>query len=351
MPLYRRPESIYWWYRFKVAGREYRGTTNQTNAKLAAQFERRYRSELEMLRPPGKPRGAYALADLAELDRRNAEMRRRRAPTLAIQEFHWRWLRRHIGDDIYADQINYRIATQYIQARQNDGVRNQTIRRELATLYRGLRLAVRDGAAFRLPDDWPRIESDQPDPKSSGRLHPVEILAEWVAALPEEPRDIAWFVLLTGLRHEEARRVAGTWVVPAPTGIGLPALLSLPGYATKTRQPRIVGLTEQALGIIQRRIGNRPENELVFSQKNYRWSYKAACHTIGYDQTIKLRDLRVAYATLAIAGGADPIAVQAALGHRQLATTQKYLKSTIARTASASVLVDMAVGKLLVCHS
>ena len=58
---------------------------------------------------------------------------------------------------------------------------------------------------------------------------------------------------------------------------------------------------------------------------------------------LTLRDMRHTYATLALKGTSDPVAVMRSLGHKDLRMTETYLSSTVARTASASAAVAQEV--------
>ena len=78
---------------------------------------------------------------------------------------------------------------------------------------------------------------------------------------------------------------------------------------------------------------------------NHRKAFDAARKTIGYRKTITLRDLRHCHATWAAQGTGDAAAAQAALGHTDLRTTQRYLSTTIQRTAAAAVAVEAQLGR------
>lgn len=262
----------------------------------------------------------------------------------------WKTLLRHLSD-ASADSIDYVVAHRYASSRKSvDGARNQTIRRELTALRRGLKLAIRHGATFRMPQDWPELEADDINEQQAGKVHPLPIVAEWLASLADDARDEAWFAMLTGLRATEIKRVMPSWIVAAPSQSGVTAILQLPASGTKTRRARVVGLTEAAVGILERRASTITEGQPIFSQGSHATSYRAAARRIDYNKRITLRDLRATYASLAMANGADPIAVQAALGHSQLATTQRYLKTTLARTITASTAVAAALEEAK-CHS
>lgn len=351
MPIYKRNGSPFFWYRFKINNQEYRGTTGETDRQGAQAIERRIRAELEASAPPrGTQRRKLTLADLAGLDYERAVAKKRRAPTLRMIKQSWKTIITRLGD-APAESIDYAVANRYMAARQAEGgLRNQSLRRELTVLRRGLQLAIRNGALFRMPPDWPELESDEPNEAQRGKLHPKNVIAAWIAELTPDARDEAWFAVLTGLRYEEIKRVRLDWVVVAPPGIGVPALLELPPSGTKTRNGRTVGLTEAALAILRRRVAANPEGPFVFAKGSHKTTMRAAAARIGYAKRITMRDLRATYASLALEYGADPIAVQAALGHKQLSTTQRYLKSTLARTASASFLVGKALEQVSGWH-
>jgi hypothetical protein len=69
-----------------------------------------------------------------------------------------------------------------------------------------------------------------------------------------------------------------------------------------------------------------------------RWSAKQ-----GISPAVTLRDLRHTYSTLGLQGSNDAAAVQAAMGHSDLRTTQLYQSSTVARVAKVGVAVAASV--------
>jgi len=134
-------------------------------------------------------------------------------------------------------------------------------------------------------------------------------------------------------------------VLALPAGSPCPALLRLPAAATKTRRERAVGLPELAVHIVRQRAerGASKVTGVVFAPRNFKKALAAACAKAGVPR-FTLRDLRHTYATLALAGTADAVAVQAALGRTDLRTTQLYQSTTLSRTAAASAAVALALG-------
>jgi len=228
-----------------------------------------------------------------------------------------------------------------------EGARGQSIVKDVQALKRGLRIAKRRGSLHQLPDEWPKLRRDPPNERQRGKLHPVAVMMAWLGHLkrhaPEAWRQASTAVR-TGLRAEELRKVRWDWVEEAPAGSGVPKLLRVPAWAAKNRRERAIGLTpevEAFLRTARAQDGLSDETPLLPGQ--HRKAFAAAAKAVGHSKSITLRDLRHCHATWAAQGTGDAAAAQAALGHTDLRTTQRYLSSTLARTASAAV----AVGKQL----
>ncbi len=237
---------------------------------------------------------------------------------------------RALRADAHPESLDFDQIQNFVAARRERGNRGQSIRKDLQALKRGLDIARRRGWIRAVPD-FPKVRSDPPKETQKGQLHAPHLLRAWLDALPLEARDEAEFALLTGLRATEIKRASATWVERAPADAGVPALLRVPAAASKTRTERVVGLTAEALVILERNPNGFPET--------HRNARRTAAKQIAYARNITLRDLRHTYGTLALQGTGDAIAAQAALGHTELATTQRYQSSTLKRTASASIAV------------
>lgn len=344
MPLYHPPKSRFWWFRFKVNGREFRGSTGKENRREAEAFERRKRSEVEARSPRKRHENKRTLADVAGLDVQRAISEGVDEDTrIATLEHMWSWLVRILGD-CDPERINAQIVGEYVAARRKRRIRGQTIRREVQCLARGLRLAYRRGWVSARPDtdEWPRIRSAPPSDKTSGKLHDVEVVRRWLEQLHADARDEALFVLLTGLRAKELKRVRASWVRPAPADLGVPAVLEIPGAGAKTRKPRMVGLAQVAVDILARRTIDA--DVPIFSQSDFKKHRAAAAKRLGYQVNITLRDLRHCHLTWGMQSTGDARATLEAAGHTDLRTTQRYLHTTLARTTSVAHAVAGLLG-------
>ena len=334
MPLYRRSPDGPWWYRFKVGGQTYRASTGTTTRRDAEEVERAARARLEASSTRARGGTVLDLAQLAEWDDARARAEGVTPATVDQLQRNWGHLERVLGGCTEVQRIRYDHLEQYVARRRQEGARGQTIRREVQALRRGLEAARKRGRLRQVLEDWPEVRSDPAHPGKRGKLIPPATLSRWLAELPQGARDQALFALLTGLRAEEVRRVRPEWVERTPSG-PTPAVLRLPGEATKTRGERVVGLPAEALEILERGADLAGEHKTAF---------RLASKRAGWPRTITLRDLRHTHATLATVGTGDAAATQAALGHSDLATTQRYLSSTLERSAGAAAAVARAVG-------
>jgi integrase len=250
----------------------------------------------------------------------------------------WTVTLRSLGD-VPADSITFETLEDYIGRRREQGVRGQTIRRELAAVKRALTIAVRRRHIAELPSEWPEVRSGPPHPGKRGKLVAPDVIRMVLLEVPQDVRDTMEFALPTGLRAAEVQRLEAAWVEPTAPGSAVAALIRIPAHAAKNRRERIVGLTEPALALIRKRLEADPKAGRVFSQGAHVKALQRACKRLSVSPVVTLRDMRHTFATLALQGTADPTAVQSALGHSDLRTTQRYLSSTVGRTLTASTAV------------
>lgn len=350
MSLYKRPGSRHWWTRFKVRGRSIRrstGTEDQSEARQAAAA-----IEAEARRAAGRggsvPTGGGPLiAELATADIAAAQARGVTAQTVETLTIHWRairWAEAFGGGHGRAGVITTAALQAYATERRSTGTRGQTIRKELSYLRRALVAARGRGERISIPEPWPVVRSDAPHPSRRGREIPPERLAPFLRELPDDGlRDTYAIALLTGLRAEEIHRLTLAWVEPAPAGAPVAGVLRVPAHGSKTRRARVVGLPEPALAILQR----RPQESIdtpAFPRFDRRETVLAAAKRAGLAFAPTLRDCRTTHASLAAYLTGDARAVQAAMGHTDLKTTDGYMRSTLLRTLAVSAAVAGAVG-------
>lgn len=345
MPLYRNPRSPdVWWCRFWIRGREFRRSTGEANRRAALAAERRIRAEAEQRAPDRPEPGAVSIALLAGLDLQRAEAERVSDYQKHALCYLWDRLRAGLGNDRDARTLSATTLREYVANRRAE-VTRQTIRREIQALRRALTLAEQHHLLKTQPIrpvDWPVLRSDPQSDKQAGKYHPPAVLRAWLDALDDDGRDLASFVLLTGLRRLEAERLVAGWVEQAPPGAELPAgvvaVLRIPASSTKGRKARTVALTAEALAIIKRRTrGDAP----VFGSTLHRTTFEGARRRIGYAKSITLRDLRHTHATLGVR--ASLAGTRDALGHGKLSVTDRYVSAPLEQVAAVAAAVSLAM--------
>jgi integrase len=227
-----------------------------------------------------------------------------------------------------------------VALRRQEGARGQTIRREIQALRRGLEAARKRGRLHRVLADWPEVRSDPAHEGKRGKLIPPGILSRWLGELEGDAQDQALVALLTGLRSQELRRLRWEWVEPTDSG-PTPAILRLPAGSTKSRQERVVGLPAAVLEVLERKAQAAQGGPLLPGE--HKTAYRLASKRAKWHRTITLRDLRHTHATISAHATGDAAGTQAALGHSDLATTQRYLSATVDRAAGAAAAVAQAL--------
>ena len=341
MGLYKQPKSDNWYTRFTHQGREYRRSTGTASRREAAKVARQIRAEAEATAPaPCGTQHAVALIQLGGLDAERAASKGVSEEQNTSIELSWAHLCRFFGANTDPATITYDGVEEYIRHRRAAGTRGQSIRKDVQALKRGLMIAKRRKLIADALAEWPEVKSDPKNPGQAGKTHPIGVVMTWLDELGKKhpmARDQAELCLRLGLRAFEVRRLCRSWVVEAPENSQVPARLILPDWATKNRRERTLGVTTEALVIITRlAIGKLPDEPLC-PGLHYK-AATAARKRLKYHRNITLRDLRHMHGTYGAMGG-DVRAVQAALGHADLKTTERYLHSSLERTAATAVTV------------
>ena len=341
--LYKQPRSSYWSADIHIGGKRVRRSTRERDRRAAQAKAQQLFDELvaEQGRP-GRMEGDD-LALLAGFDIAEAQARGVGQRQLESIEACWGHVCRTLGTDLDPAEVTYERVVGYLASRRAEGARGQSIVKEVQALKRGLKVAKRRGSIRAMPDEWPVVRRDPPNKRQRGKLHPAELIGRWLEHLsdvaPVASRQAA-VAVHTGLRATELRLLTWDWVESAPEGSGVSAMLRVPAEAAKTKQERVIGLTDEALAAIEQARALAQAWDAPLFPGNHRKAFKAAAEALQYGKTITLRDLRHCHATWAAQGTGDAAAAQAALGHNDLRTTQRYLSATLARTASAAVAVS-----------
>lgn len=132
-----------------------------------------------------------------------------------------------------------------------------------------------------------------------------------------------------GMRWQDLDLGSGRWTIP--------------GELFKNGQPHVARLPERGVEILRRRQEFANGREYVFPGRrgsshvtDVRHAWRRVLELAGIDRdTIQLRDLRATFATLMAEGGENIKAIADALGHRDIATTQRYVRMAQQAVAQA----------------
>lgn len=334
-----------WQIRFEVRGKRVRKSAGTASSRQAEANERELRAYYERTLPQ-RPAGKVGdIATLAKLDIQRAGADGVTKKQLDALEYAWEAIGRHLGGTSPATVITYDRIEHYIAQRRADMVSGQTIRKERQAIRRMAAVAHRRGWLPSLPQTWPKIKDGATNARQAGKLHEVAVLRAWFRKLRRmhaEAYREARIIVLTGLRSEEAARLSWSWVEETPAG----PVLRVPEWAAKTRDDRRIGLGREAYALLYSLARGRKDDEPLLGKRHLRKARWAAQQAIGYTSTcITRRDLRHTFLTLGLAATGDATATQAAAGHADLRTTQRYLHSTLDRAQAVSAGVEMALNR------
>jgi integrase len=279
------------------------------------------------------------MSELAALDLLEAQGRGVSDRQQEALQYYWVQVLRALGNQAdVKDCLTYAGAEKLISHARTRGLAGQSIRRLVSCLKRGAKRAHREGFLVYAPVDWPVVRSDAANVQQRGKLWSPEQIKAWLACLEGEAYDEALFALLTGLRSQELKRVKREWIKQTPGGV----FLDLPPEGSKTHEGRQVAISDAALVVVESCRQRSVPGGMMFSGASHNRTRRTAARNAGLNGTVTLRDLRTYYLTHA--AYADAIAAQAAAGHTDLRTTQRYQRTTLARLSAASDAVSASLG-------
>ena len=352
--IYKKARSPNWWADVHSDGKRIRRSTGMRARRDAEKRAREIYAELiAELAEAAETQADRAerrrddLAALGGIDIAEAEARGVTGQQVGSITLCWRHICRILGPTTCPRTLSYDTIVGYVARRRRETcrgqpTRGQTIVKELQALKRGLAIAKRRGSVDSVLEDWPKVRHDPPRREQAGKLHDSGVIRAWLRELhrtaPAAARQCE-VVLRTGLRATEVRRLAWSWVERSPEGSAVPAILRIPAAAAKGRRERVVGLTAETLVLLDEARAEVRGWDVPIMSGDHKRMMRKAVKAIGYQRTVHLRDLRHCHATWAAQGTGDAAAAQAALGHSDLRTTQRYLTATVDRVTAAATAV------------
>jgi len=308
MPLYRHPESPYWWVRFSIGGVKVRRSAQTTDREAAEEFEAKLRGDLWRQRKLGeKPR--YTFAEAVD-----------------------RWHQQASGRDKDRDRERLTWFSQYLDATPLDAITpaiieklravravetsQSTANRYMALLRMILRKASREWDWIDRAPTVPMYRLERAEPRYLTAAQFRRLLRE----LPKHLAALAEFSVETGLRMRNATGL--TWSQVNLTR----RLLVVPAVRAKAGETIAIPLSARALAILKAQRGHATH---VFTFRGrpiddaHGAAFKAAARRAGVPW-LRWHDLRHTWASWHVQAGTPLHVLQELGGWKSLAMVQRY---------------------------
>jgi integrase len=345
--VFLRPESDVYQYRFTVGGKRYRGSTGARDLGAAAAAAEKLHAEATLGRRPASQRrvGHAAATSLEVLFGHFVRWAKAqgKAPGYADKfESHFRCHWRHRWQRIV--DLDGQAIERYKVERTEAGISSVTLHKELVTISRFLRWAVKAGhlaerpqfdrvkpisdyaVPYRAPDQMRELLAALPDAKAHPKRCPVRefYTVQWAQAL--RPGEVCT------LRWSDVDLVSGTLTVRQSND--------------KAREGRTIALASESRAVLARLAKANPlPTSLVFGRVSYRRTLSDVAGDLGLG-VFTPHHLRHARLSELASATRDVAAVQYLAGHKSLLTTDRYVRSRTERTGLVFDEVTQAARKV-----
>jgi integrase len=304
-----------WWGRFQVAGTDHRRSLRTRDRAEAKERLEKLRRDLSHLAYYGENRMTYKAA----VTQWAAEYLPSLKPaTAARYKVSARQLDPHLSS-LYIDQIDRKTISRYIRARKEQSATNATIRRDLTALSRIMSCCV----AWGYRDDNPAQQFDRSiirERRDPVRYVQDDEVSRLVKACPPGLARMVRLLEQTGMREEEAASLEWSQVNLARAEILL--------TKTKTNTPRVVPLSEAAVGTISGTPRSLSSPYVFWHGAGSRYrnvSSRLAAIKAKQELRFRIHDLRHKFAIDWLRQHRDIYRLSKILGHSSVKTTEIYL--------------------------
>jgi integrase len=299
--LYRRPNSAYWWVRFKdPGGREIRQSTGTEDRKDAEEYEAKLKLERwRQVRMGDKPRRTWQEAVVRWID----ETSHKRSHAKDLE--HLRWVDPHLGE-MHLDEITRETLDKLATERRKGGASAATSNRVIAVVRAILRKAEREWEWI----DRAPVPRMLPEAKRRVRWLTRDEADLLLSELPEHLAAMARFSLATGLREQNVCRLRWDQIDMTRR------VAWLFGDEMKGGQSIAVPLNDDAVAVIREQIGKHLvrvftyDGEPIARANNHAWHKALKRAGIG---DFRWHDLRHTWASWHVQAG-TPLHVLQELG-------------------------------------
>jgi integrase/recombinase XerD len=183
------------------------------------------------------------------------------------------------------------------------------------------------GKALKIAShDWPQYVEEEPE------IYEQEILDRFFAACDEDERLLFEFILMTGMREQEAIYATDRCLDFSANTVSVRHNSNY-GWTPKMYKERTIPVPAALMAKLKKILVGRGRGGLLFPTANNKPKYdfldmaKRIAHRAGIPQEeVWLHKFRATFATRALWANVDLRTVQAWMGHTDLASTMRYLR-------------------------
>ena len=315
--LYKRNGSGIWWVRFQLNGLRIQRSSSTSKKAQALRFLAKAMEEERQRQEQGFKRVRFGVL-CEEYGRQHLPLLR--AKTRANYVGHIEVLKAHFADR-YIDEVRKAHVAELVAHQKRSGLQPATIRRYLATLSSVFSFAERSGWLAQNPlIRFDRRSLPEATPRTRFLSH--DEYRRLLAAAGPHLRPIIETAVATGMRLEELLSLKWEHVDLERREVRL--------IVTKSKQPRVIPLSDRAVAIIAAAARSAQASPYVFTNpasgsrfKTVKRAFRTACRRAGV-QDMRFHDLRHTFASWAVQSGADLYRLSRILGHTTLQMTARY---------------------------
>lgn len=313
MPLYRDPQSQYWYVRFSIGGRKVRRSSGTTAREAAEEFESKLRADLwRQVRLGERPR--YTWAEAVERWYREADTRGKEFDHELLK-----WFSQYL-DEVRLADID-RDLIEKVRTLKAAETSPSTANRYMAQLRVVLRKAHREWEWLDRSPVIPMYRLERKEPRYLTRAQFTKL----VSKLPKHLKALAQFTVETGLRMRNATGLQWSQVDLRRK------LLIIPASAAKAGETIAVPLNSRAVALLKRQKGH-PERVFTFRGEPIDdangAAFKKAAAQAGVPW-LRWHDLRHTWASWHIQAGTPPHVLQELGGWKSFIMVKRYAHLTV----------------------
>lgn len=337
--IYRRLDSPYWWFSFKLPGKKRIFSSSQTtDRKLALQIYDEKRSQYQKVgygfeRP--RVRLSELIQDFLELHAKHSKI------TWETDEKRLRAIKRHFGD-VLVHEITAARLEEYRVSRLGEGASKSTVNRELSLLKTAFNKAIEWGKISDNPIKKIKFYSEKENART--RYLDQDEKVRLLTACPIPTKRIVFFALNTGMRQGEILGLRWKDIDYKANVIAI--------KHSKAGRPRYVSMNTELTEMLK----SMPSvSEYVFGSGDSSGQPKWGLYHNFFERAVRqakiadfcFHDLRHTFASDLVMKGADLKTVSELLGHATMRMTERYSHLS---PAHKLVAVEM-LPKGLMCYA